>query len=112
MEEMTVIPAIPVVWAWIVGICAGIVSIAKAVEIVKKASGRKEISEKIHDIETKLDNNDRRLADMEKAQRKSEEANSIMFRTLLSITAHMRTGNDVRKLQDAENEMQAYLTRR
>lgn len=112
MEEMTVIPAIPVVWAWIVGICAGIVSIAKAVEIVKKASGRKEISEKIHDIETKLDNNDRRLADMEKAQRKSEEANGIMFRTLLSITAHMRTGNDVRKLQDAENEMQAYLTRR
>lgn len=90
---------------WALAACAGLVTIAKAVEILKRAFGRgrltREMSEHAQNLQA-----------LDKAMRDQQDAQTVMFRGLLSLINHQLSGNGVDKLRDARDEIQNYLTGR
>lgn len=68
--------------------------------------------EKIKGHDEKLDNDNRRLNDLERKQAETEEATQIMMKSMLALMTHAIDGNHVEELKKARDDMQEYLIRR
>lgn len=91
--------------SWVLAACAGLVTIVKAVEILKRASGKGKITREMGE-------HAQSLRALDEAMRDNQAAQAVMFRGILSLINHQLSGNGVDKLRDARDEIQNYLTGR
>lgn len=88
-------------WAWILAACAAVVTISKAVEVLKKL-GKGSIMEK-------LDNDNKRLKALEDAQDEQEKTNRVLMRALLALVNHGIDGNGIEGLKKTRDELTNHL---
>lgn len=68
--------------------------------------------EKIKEHDSKLDNDFRRINDLERKQAETDEALQIMMKSMLALMTHAIDGNHTDELKRARDDMQEYLIRR
>ena len=59
-----------------------------------------------------LDNDNRRIDDLEKAAREASEDNKILCKSMLCLMEHAITNNSIDKLKDMKKELQEHLISR
>lgn len=100
-------------WMWFLAFCAGLVSIAKAWEILKKIlHPEADLRETVGKMKKYLEDDERRLKALETDQANSREFESIICRVMLAQLNHELSGNDISRLKDARDELQVFLTNR
>ena len=62
--------------------------------------------------ESLLDNDNKRLKELEKEQAEMKEAQSILMKSILALMSHSIDGNHIEELKMARDDMQNYLLRR
>lgn len=90
---------------WILASCAGFITVVKAVELLRRIFGRGRLAREMSE-------HAQSLRDLDKALRDQQDAQTVMFRGILSLINHQLSGNGVDKLRDARDEIQNYLTGR
>ena len=98
--------------AWVIAAAAAFATIFKAIEILKSLRKSPELSSRIKKHDELLDNDNRRIGELEDAIKGQQKAQAVMFRALLSQINHELTGNSVDNLRAARDEIQAFLTNR
>lgn len=68
--------------------------------------------EKIKGHDEKLDNDNRRLNELEKKQVETEEALQILMKGMLALMTHSIDGNHTDELEKARDDMHEYLIKR
>lgn len=68
--------------------------------------------EKLKGHDEKLDNDNRRLNELEKKQAETEEALQVLMRSMLALMTHSIDGNHTKELEKARDDMHEYLTKR
>ena len=68
--------------------------------------------EKLKGHDEKLDNDNRRLNDLEKKQAETEEALQILMQSMLALMTHSIDGNHTDELKKARDDMHEYLIKR
>lgn len=68
--------------------------------------------EKIKGHDEKLDNDNRRLNELEKKQVETEEALQILMKGMLALMTHSIDGNHTEELEKARDDMHEYLIKR
>lgn len=68
--------------------------------------------EKIKGHDEKLDNDNRRLNELEKKQVETEEALQILMKGMLALMTHSIDGNHTEELEKARDDMHDYLIKR
>lgn len=68
--------------------------------------------EKLKGHDEKLDNDNRRLNDLEKKQVETEEALQILMKSMLALMTHSIDGNHTEELEKARDDMHDYLIKR
>ena len=68
--------------------------------------------EKIKGHDEKLDNDNRRLNDLERKQAETEEALQVLMKSMLALMNHSIDGNNTEELKNARDNMHEYLIRR
>lgn len=102
---------------WILAIAAGIVAIAKAIEVIRNHKKEKEPP---CDARLRMLDNDKRhieridevLVELKNANNEQARANGVMFRGVLALMNHELSGNDVEILRTARDEMNDFLTKK
>lgn len=98
--------------AWVIAASVAIAAIFKAVEIIKGLFGHGKITEKIKKHDQLLDNDNRRLIEIESAIKEQQRAQAVMCQGMLSLINHQLSGNDVEKLREARDTLINFLTTR
>ena len=102
MEQITLAQA----WGWLLAAAAAIVTLSKVAEIVAaRLKPSKDLRTRVASIERKLDNDNARLTEQEKA-------NAVIFRALYAQINHEISGNGDEILRRSRDEIQDYLTNR
>ena len=95
--------ALQVTMTTLLAFCAIMVAIWSAYKVIKEAKQPSEDRlKRLEDVEEHLDNDNKRLKDLEKASRLSLKAQ-------LAILDHLTTGNHTEQLKDVRLEIQNYL---
>ena len=68
--------------------------------------------EKLKGHDEKLDNDNRRLNELEKKQAETEEALQILMKGMLALMTHSIDGNHTEELEKARDDMHEYLIKR
>lgn len=68
--------------------------------------------EKLKGHDEKLDNDNRRLNDLERKQAETEEALQVLMKSMLALMNHSIDGNNTEELKIARDNMHEYLIRR
>lgn len=68
--------------------------------------------EKLKKHDEILDNDNKRLKELEEWRKESDEAQRVMMKSLLAIMSHSIDGNHMDALKEARDDMQEYLIRR
>ena len=68
--------------------------------------------EKLKGHDEKLDNDNRRLNELEKKQVETEEALQILMKGMLALMTHSIDGNHTDELEKARDDMHEYLIKR
>ena len=68
--------------------------------------------EKLKGHDEKLDNDNRRLNDLERKQAETEEALQVLMKSMLALMNHSIDGNNTEELKNARDNMHEYLIRR
>jgi hypothetical protein len=68
--------------------------------------------EKLKGHDEKLDNDNRRLNELEKKQAETEEALQILMKGMLALMTHSIDGNHTDELEKARDDMHEYLIKR
>ena len=68
--------------------------------------------EKLKGHDEKLDNDNRRLNELEKKQAETEEALQILMKSMLALMTHSIDGNHTEELEKARDDMHEYLIKR
>lgn len=104
-------------WNIIQVACAGIITIGGAGTIFvalyrwfKKPDLNRDEKLKGHD--EKLDNDNRRINELEKKQAETNEAISVLMKSMLAMMTNAIDGNHVEELKMARDDMQDYLIKR
>ena len=104
-------------WQFIQALSAGIITLGGAGAIfvglyrwAKKPDINRDEKLKGHD--EKLDNDNRRLNELEKHQAENDEALQIIMKSMLALMTHAIDGNHTDELKRARDDMQEYLIRR
>ena len=104
-------------WNIIQVACAGVMTIGGAGAIfvalyrwAKKPDINRDEKLKGHD--EKLDNDNRRLNDLERKQAETEEALQVLMKSMLALMNHSIDGNNTEELKNARDNMHEYLIRR
>ena len=109
LESVTVSTA----WLWLMGAAAAIVALSNAWKILAKyLHPEADLREKIEKHEEMLENDNRRLKQLEKQLAADEEFDGVMSIVMFAMLNHMLSGNDVDKLKSARDELQKYMARR
>lgn len=97
--------------------CAGIITIGGAGTIIvglykwaKKPDDNRDDRLKRHD--EMLDNDNKRLKELEREQAEMKEAQSVLMKSILALMSHAIDGNHQEELKLARDDMQEYLLRR
>ena len=59
-----------------------------------------------------LDNDNKRLKELEEWKKQSDEWQKVMMKSMLALLSHSIDGNNTDGLKQAKNELQEYLIRR
>lgn len=99
--------------SWVVIVAGSIVTISQAWKVISKylhpeADVRKEVST----IRNMLDNDDRRLKELEKDSKRNDEFQSVVSRVLFAQLNHELSGNGDELLRSARDLLQKYLAER
>lgn len=104
-------------WNFIQVLCAGVVALGGAGAVFvglyrwfKKPDMNRD--EKIKGHDEKLDNDNRRIKDLEKSQKDTEEAINILMQSMLALMSNSIDGNHVEELKIARDDLQKYLIKR
>ena len=104
-------------WNFIQIACAGIITLGGAGAIIvglykwaKKPDDNRDDRLKKHD--ELLDNDNKRLKELEKEQVEMKEAQSVLMKSILALMSHAIDGNHQEELKVARDDMQDYLLRR
>lgn len=104
-------------WNFIQVLCAGVVALGGAGAVFvglyrwfKKPDMNRD--EKIKGHDEKLDNDNRRIKDLEKSQKDTEEAINILMQSMLALMSNSIDGNHVEDLKIARDDLQKYLIKR
>lgn len=104
-------------WSFIQVASAGIITLGGAGAIFvglyrwfKKPDMNRDEKLKGHD--EKLDNDNRRLNELEKKQVETEEALQILMKGMLALMTHSIDGNHTEELEKARDDMHEYLIKR
>lgn len=104
-------------WNVIQVACAGIITLGGAGAIIvglykwaKKPDNDRDDRIKRHD--EMLDNDNKRLRDLEREQAEMKEAQSVLMKSMLALMSHAIDGNHTEDLKQARDDMQNYLLRR
>lgn len=97
--------------------CAAFGTIAGAVVIVIKIVGYfkkpgKDRDEDIKRHSEMLDNDNKRLKELEESRKEQEETNKVIMKSLLAIMSHAIDGNHTEQLKKAKADLEEYLIRR
>lgn len=98
--------------AWLIGAAAGLVTLSKAIELIKGLFVKAKGGDTLKRHTEMLDNDNRRLKELEDEAKKRDEAQAVMFRGLLSIINHELTGNGDETLRKSRDEINNFLTGR
>lgn len=98
--------------AWVIAAAAAIAAISKAVEILKGFLGHGKIEDKLKKHDQLLDNDNRRLIEIESAIKEQQRAQAVMCQGMLSLINHQLSGNDIEKLRGARDTLINFLTTR
>lgn len=97
--------------------CAGIITLGGAGAIIvglykwaKKPDDNRDDRLKKHD--ELLDNDNKRLKELEKEQAEMKEAQGVLMKSILALMSHAIDGNHQEELKLARDDMQDYLLRR
>lgn len=97
--------------------CAGIITLGGAGTIIvglykwaKKPDDDRDDRLKHHD--EMLDNDNKRLKELEREQAEMKEAQSVLMKSILALMSHAIDGNHLEELKLARDDMQDYLLRR
>lgn len=97
--------------------CAGIITIGGAGAVIvglykwaKKPDDDRDDRLKRHD--EMLDNDNKRLKELEREQAEMKEAQSVLMKSILALMSHSIDGNHLEELKIARDDMQDYLLRR
>ena len=104
-------------WQFIQALSAGIITLGGAGAIfvglyrwAKKPDINRDEKLKGHD--EKLDNDNRRLNELEEWRKESDESQKIIMKSMLAIMSHSIDGNHMDSLIKARDDLQEYLIRR
>lgn len=98
--------AVQITMTTILAFCAILVAIWSAYKVIKEArQPSEERLKRLSDVEEHLDNDNKRLKDL-------EEATKLNLKAQLAIIDHLTTGNHTEQLKDVKTEIQDYLIRR
>ena len=103
---------ISVALTWLIGAAAGLVTLSKAVELLKQLFHKHSGSETLKRHTELLDRDNKRLQTLEEDAKKRDEAQGVMFRGILSIINHELTGNGDAVLRQSRDEINQFLTGR
>lgn len=70
------------------------------------------LKDQFKDIDTKLDNDNGRIKDLEEANRFMYKAISLLLQDDLAILEHLRTNNSTGKMAEQEQKVQEFLIER
>ena len=104
-------------WNFIQVLCAGVVALGGAGAVFvglyrwfKKPDMNRD--EKIKGHDEKLDKDNRRIKELEKSQKDTEEAINILMQSMLALMSNSIDGNHVEELKIARDDLQKYLIKR
>lgn len=105
------------IWSVIQVLCAGIIAVGGAAGIfvgLYKWWKKPDVSrdEKLKGHDEKLDNDNRRLNELEKKQAKTEQDLEMIMTALSALMTHAIDGNHTEELKKKRDDMQEYLIRR
>ena len=97
-------------WQYVSLICVGITTLGGAGAIVISIikwwqKPDKDRDEMLNEHEKKLDNDHKRLLEL-------EEGNKVMMQAMLAMMSHSIDGNHIEDLKQARDDLQKYLIRR
>lgn len=98
--------AVQITMTTILAFCAILVAIWSAYKVIKEArQPSEERLKRLSDVEEHLDNDNKRLKDL-------EEATKLNLKAQLAIIDHLTTGNHTEQLKGVKEEIHEYLIRR
>ncbi len=77
---------------------------------MRKPDGDRDAKIKGH--EEMLDNDNKRIKELEREQREMKEAQQVLMKSMLALMSHAIDGNHTEDLRLARDDMQNYLLRR
>jgi hypothetical protein len=97
--------------------CAGFITVAGAASIVMKIvdyfkKPGKDRDEDIKRHSEMLNNDNKRLKELEESRKEQEETNKVIMKSLLAIMTHAIDGNHTEQLKEAKNDLEKYLINR
>lgn len=98
--------------AWLIGAAAGLVTLSKAVELIKGIFHKHSGADTLKRHAEMLDRDNKRLQALEEDAKERDRAQAVMFRGILSIINHELTGNGDETLRKSRDEINDYLTGR
>ena len=100
--------------AWIIGAFGALAVIYKGIEIIKAIFGKSKskVEEKLKKHDELLDNDNRRLKEIETALKNQQSGQAVICQGMLSLVNHQLSGNDVDKLREARDKLLTFLTER
>lgn len=109
MDNITISAAL----AWLLAVAAGLVTLSKGWEIVRKfLHPEADLREIIKRHSEMLDSDNRRIKKIEERQEEIDHGISVLCQTQLAMLNHELTGNDVEHLRIARDKMNDYLISR
>ena len=104
-------------WAVILGICGGIITIISAIKEVVgagKAINRpnEEQNKRLDSLEARCDKYDQYFSADKQRIEDLEESLSVLMQGTFALISHAVNGNDVDKLKQVQQDMLKYLTQR
>ena len=98
--------------AWLIGSAAGLVTLSKAIELIKSLFVKAKGGDTLKHHAEMLDRDNKRLQTLEDDAKKRDAAEGVMFRGILSIINHELTGNGDETLRQSRDEINKFLTGR
>lgn len=94
----------------LLALAAGVVTIDKALDVLRKVhvratEGQHELTHRVDEHDKKLDNDHRRLTELEGASR-------LTLRGMMQLMSHEIDGNHTEQLQETRDDIEQYLINR
>lgn len=101
-------------WSIVQLLCTGIITIGGAGAIIASVyrwskNPDKERDEKLKKHSELLENDNKRLKELEEWRKESDSAQKVIMKSMLALMSHAIDGNHVEELKQARDDLQSYL---